>query len=344
MNSSYKVQAWFFAIALFCVATLSFFVLFPYLSSLFLSLVFAVVFAPLYGKILTNFGGRKNLASLATVFIIIIIILLPLSFLGYLLFQDAQDFYIQATENGKISSHVIIGGIAKIETEITRIFPSVSLDLGSYAREASGYVVRNLGQIFAGIFSVAFQLVLMILGLFFFLRDGKQFKEKFVALSPLSDKYDDTIIHKLKLSVTSVVRGALLIALIQGILSGIGFAIFGVPNSVLWGTLAGIAALVPAIGTALVSIPAIVFLGFTSGWGYALGLIIWSIIAVGMVDNLFGPYLMRHGIELHPFLILLSVLGGIAFFGPIGILAGPITISLLFALFDIYPLVAKGEE
>ena len=116
----------------------------------------------------------------------------------------------------------------------------------------------------------------------------------------------------------------------------VGFWIFGVPNAILWGSFAAIAALIPGIGTALVLTPAILFLFARGEIFSAIGLLAWGVGVVGLIDNFLGPRLMGRGIELHPLIILLSVLGGIGFFGPIGFLLGPLIVSLFFALLDIY--------
>ena len=177
---------------------------------------------------------------------------------------------------------------------------------------------------------------MFLISLFYFLRDGKSFTQYLKILSPLSDRQDEKILSRLFVAVNSVIKGALSIALIQGFLTGIGFWIFGVPNPVLWGSTAAIAALVPNIGTALVLVPAIGFLYLNGEVAQAIGLGIWSITAVGLIDNILGPYLINRGVKIHPLLILLSVIGGLGLFGPVGFLLGPLIISLLFALIDIH--------
>jgi len=117
---------------------------------------------------------------------------------------------------------------------------------------------------------------------------------------------------------------------------GIGLAIFNVPDWALWGLVAGIAAIVPPLGTAVVSVPAIIFLFLTGNTGPAIGLLFWSVLIVGMGDNVLNPYIVGHKINIPPFLILFSVLGGIALLGPVGILIGPLTVGLLYTLTEIY--------
>jgi predicted PurR-regulated permease PerM len=104
----------------------------------------------------------------------------------------------------------------------------------------------------------------------------------------------------------------------------------------LWGSFAVVAALIPGFGTALVIVPGVIYLFFASTTLHAIGLLIWGILGVGLIDNYLGPLLVNRGVHIHPFLILLSVMGGLVFFGPIGFIAGPLLVALLFALLEIY--------
>ena len=134
-------------------------------------------------------------------------------------------------------------------------------------------------------------------------------------------------------------------AVTQGLLAGIGFTIFGVPNAALWGFITVIAALVPILGTSIVLTPIIIYLFAFDTLFSAIGLLAWGMLAVGLIDNFLGPKLMQRKIRIHSFLILLSVLGGLSLFGPIGFLIGPLFLALLSTLLDIYPvLVLQRSE
>ena len=159
-----------------------------------------------------------------------------------------------------------------------------------------------------------------------------------VQISPLPDKDDEHILRKLAISIRSVALGTVLTALIQGTLTAIGLSFFGFERAVLWGCIAAIGALIPGIGTSIVFIPAILFLVYTGQYVTAGGVFIWSALAVGLIDNLVGPYLMSRGNKLHPFFILLSVLGGISLFGPIGFILGPVSLTLLLVLLELYSI------
>lgn len=203
----------------------------------------------------------------------------------------------------------------------------------------SGTIVNNIGPVFSSAFSAVVTILLSVLVMYYSFKDGGVLRQKIIELSPLVNKYDRDIFSRLQMAVNSVIRGSLLIALLQGISTGIGFAIFGVPNPALWGGIAAVAALIPNLGTAIVSVPAILFLFATGQVGAAIGLAIWALVAVGLIDNLLGPKFIQQGLHIHPLLILLAVLGGLTLFGPIGFLLGPLVMALLFALLDVYQVL-----
>jgi len=146
------------------------------------------------------------------------------------------------------------------------------------------------------------------------------------------------------MSIRSIIGGSIVVAICQGIVSGIGFAIFGIPNPALWGTLAGLAALIPGVGTSLILIPAVVYAFVAGSLFHGIGLGIWGLTAVGLLDNFLSPKLIGGGLKIHPLIVLFSIIGGLTFFGPEGFLLGPLTISLLMALLGIYRMMVKTEE
>ena len=188
-------------------------------------------------------------------------------------------------------------------------------------------------------------MILTLFTLYYLLKDGAKFREKIMEFSPLKKSEDEKIFEKVKGTVTSIVRGSLVVGVIQGIMTGLGFLIFGVPNPALWGSVAIFAAIIPGVGTALVNIPAVLFLAISGSGTNAFLLLLWSMSAVGLIDNFLRPYLIGRDAKLHPFLVLLSVLGGIHVFGPVGFLVGPLFLSFLLALLEIYPtIVLKNNK
>lgn len=336
---------YFLLILLAGIFVLAFFIFKPFLYALALAMVFATVLQPVYQKIVGFARGRQGLAALTTILIVIIFIFTPLVFLGIQIFQEAQQLYSSLTEGG--GKNAIFNFFNDLLDSFQNYFPAAqefSVNIDQYLKQGLSWLLQHLGSVFRSFAKMTVSSFLFLVALYYLLKDGQKLKAAIIALSPLSDTDDETIFQKIEMAVGSVIKGNLLIALVQGILTSVGFAIFEVPNAILWGSIAAIAALIPGIGTALVLTPAIVFLFLKGEVFSAVGLIAWGMGAVGLVDNFLGPKLIGRGTQLHPMIILLSVLGGIGFFGPIGFLLGPLTISLLFALLDIYSSLMRKEK
>lgn len=327
------------------VFVLAFFIFKPFLYALILAMAFATVFAPLHKKILAATRQHKSFSALLATISVLIVVVAPLAFLSVQIFQEAAALYASLTHNGDTTSiSKIINDIVLTIKRYASLPIESSSDINQYARQALSWLLQNLGSLFANVAKIIVSIFIFLIALYYLFKDGEKLKAAFVALSPLQKIYNETILHKLDSAVNSVIRGNLVVALVQGVLTAIGFALFGVPNPALWGSVAAIAALIPGIGTALVLLPAILYLFFRGATLPAAGLLLWGMTAVGLIDNFLGPKLAERGMQIHPFLILLSILGGIGFFGPLGFLLGPLVLSLLAALLGIYTEMRKGHE
>lgn len=337
-----KLQLQFLLVLLIGTLILSFFIFKPFLAPLALAIVFSVVLQPFYKFILRHIGNRPSIASLLTVGLSILCIFIPAVLLGTQVFQEARNLYGSLAQNGG-GTNTLVTVIQHAGHGLDTYFPGAeqaSIDFSGnvdeYVKQGLSWFVNNLGNALSGASALALDLSVFVISLYYLLKDGYKLKKAIVILSPLEDSADERVFSKLGIAVNSVIKGNLIIALIQGCMTAIGFTIFGVPNAFLWGTVASIASLVPGMGTVLVLGPAVLYLFWSGNTIAAVGLIVWGTFAVGLIDNLLGPKLMGKGMELHPLYILLSVLGGIAFFGPIGIFLGPLIFNLLFAFIEIY--------
>lgn len=334
---SARTQHYFFLILLFVVLAVNAALFLPYVGTLVFAATLATLFSGAHRRILAAMPAYQSTAAAVTMFGIFLVTFVPLSFFSALVFQQSQDLYAQVTADG--------GGSASLQETIERAVERVPVlsgakaaipDLRAYAREGLEYVVRNVGALFSGVATLALNVLLMLFGLFFFLRDGAKFRKALVGLSPLRDADDELIVNQLDAAVHAVIKGALFISLMQGVIAGIGYAIFGVPNAALWGAATVITSLIPGIGTAAVVVPAAIYLWNMGSAGAAIGLAVWGFLIVGLVDNILKPKLIAQGVGIHPFFILLSVLGGLQLFGVYGFLLGPLVLSFLVALVRLY--------
>lgn len=332
-----KPQVYFLLVLLAITLVLSFFIFRPFLVPFTLAVVFAVIFQPLYRKILKYVFKLKALASFLSIITIVFLIITPLIFLGMQILKEARNLYLSLAADG--GTDTIMATLNDLAASLHQRFPGLpefSLSLEQSLKQILSWLLNNFGAVFSNFASLVAAAFIFLISLFYLLKDGGNLRKKIIHLSPLNDADDELIIKKLESAMSSVIKGNFMIALIQGTMTAVGFAIFGVPNFILWGTVAAVTSLIPTLGTALVFVPTIILL-FLGGQHFsAIGLLIWDVLAVGLIDNLLGPKLLGRGTELHPLMILLSVLGGIIFFGPIGLLLGPIILSLFFALLDIY--------
>ena len=326
-----RTQTIFFFSLLGIVAILNVAIFLPYLSPLVIALTVAVMLRPMYKYVLKQVK-RPFLASLISVILVLFLLVIPFALLGWQIFVEAENLYshLSSSEGSSAFNQIVDQVLGPIKA----INPSIAGNIGQYTRQVADSVLQNVGPVFSGIFNVVLKFFLMLFALFFIWKDGEKLKKAAFSLSPMSDEFDRAILKKMEAAIDSVIRGQLTIALVQGLVTMVGFLIFGVPNPVLWGSIAAIAALIPSVGTTLVILPAVVYLYITGNTGSAIGLAVWGAFAVGFIDNLLAPVLLTKNIKVHPFLILLSVLGGIGFFGIIGFLLGPLLLTLFVALLD----------
>lgn len=331
------LQKYFFTGLLLAVSAVMLFIFLPFLEVLVLSTIFGVVLSPLHRKITKMLKGRAGTSALIVVLIFAVLVMVPFIFLTMQVLGESRDIYLQLTSESDINYIQKVTTI--VEGPIQKFFPDFNVNISGFASLAADWITGHLSAILSSVLSIVTGIVLIFISLFFFLRDGAKFKDILVGLSPLNDKYDEQIFNKVKQTITSTTIGVLLIAIVQGVLAGLGMWIFGVPNFTLWGSVSAIASLVPGLGTAVVFIPAVAYMLIIGNNAYAFGLILWGGVIVGMIDNFLTPYLYSRGVEIHQLIMLFAVLGGLVVFGPIGFIFGPIVLALFFSLIEIYQTI-----
>lgn len=341
MNQN-KIELYFLYVLIGVLSVLCFFIFKPFLPALILALVSATVCEPLRVRSAKIFPRSKIAAASLATFIIFIVMLVPLTLLGSQIFKETSALYFSIAENGQ----------GPLLSDISSVLSRFNLGggedtaalLGSYAQNAIDWIFAHLGSLFSNVTNFGLSAFVFIVALFYIFIEGDMLRRALIKLSPLSNTHDETVLKKLTIAINSVVKGNLAVAVVQGILTAIGFAVFGVPNPTLWGSVTSVAALIPAFGTALVVVPGVIYLFAFKGTASAIGLLVWGVVAVGLVDNILGPKLVERGVKLHPFLILLSILGGISFFGILGFLFGPLVLSLFAALLEIHGSIRAERE
>ncbi len=304
--------------------------LLPFLTIIVLAVVLSVLFLPVYRWLLRRVK-YSWLASSLTLLSFLVVLCLPLFGIATIVFHQSQNLYAWVANQGGVN--MIVSGLNET---VARYLPINSLDLGESITESVGNISTWIGTLFTATVTTLFSFILVLVSMFYFLKDGKQWRDLITHLSPLSDESDKRILKAIRDAINGMTVGYLLIGVLQGALVGLGFWFFHIPNAALWGVMAGLASFIPTIGTSLVCVPAIVYLLIMERFGAAVALTLWSAAIVGGIDDLIKPYIVGRTIKVHPLLILFAILGGIALVGPVGVLMVPLCVSVLVALVAVY--------
>jgi predicted PurR-regulated permease PerM len=340
MKENAKHKDFFLAILLLLAGSLTVFIFLPFLSWLVVALVLAVTFNPLNQWIAKKINRKKiptTLCASLTVTIIVFTVVFPFAIVTNSIYNELQNIanFITADSNEEVILSTWNSSIEYMHSLLPSKVLS-SFDLAGMVSQIIQKMIPRLTGIFSNLTKILIGLFVALFALYYFLKNGEQIKNYLFSLSPLNESDDQNLILKVHTAILSIFKGIILVSIIQGSLTGLGFAIFGVPGPFFWGFVATVAALIPVLGTGLVIAPGVLFLYFSGSIHMAAGLLLWGMIPVGLSDNVLRPILMAQSMQIHPFLVLLSVLGGISVFGVAGLIYGPIIMAGLFALIDIY--------
>lgn len=324
-------------------------ILSPFVTVLMVAVVITVVFYPVYKKILKLLKGRASLASLLTCFIVLVTIVIPISVFIILITSEAQETYkIVSTEisSGKYDKFLTWaegGYFFDLKNELA---PYVDLDqinlkqtILDIANDLKGFILNQTVSLLGAISSIALSIFLMFFSMYYFFKDGSKIVDKMGYLSPLPSVYEIELFKRLNIIIKAIVFGVLMSSVLQGIVGGIGFAIFGVSGAIFWGTMIAFASLIPMLGTALIWVPASIILLFSGHYVSGIGLFIFGAVVIGSIDNFVRPYLIQGAgskAKTYPLLIFFVILGGIFTMGFKGILVGPILLMILLTFLHIY--------
>jgi predicted PurR-regulated permease PerM len=334
----------FFAVYAFLIYQL-FRMLTPFLAPLLGALMLALVVFPLRERLARRMRSSPNTVAGVLTLLVVVTVVVPVIMLVWLFIREAAQVvpavsaWLTAQQDqgweGRLPS-----GLRSMWTSMDGFLKTIEFDVKAATVDAVKQVGNQAAAIGAALvaefFGVMFQLLIMILALFFFLRDGPQIVASVIDLVPMEEQNKTMIIQNLDRTLVAMVRGTVITAVAQGSLTGIGLAIFGVPFPVLLGFLAVFMAVVPFVGAALVWAPGVIYLLVTGEVWPALGLLLWGLFAVGLIDNFLRPIVVGGAAQLPTALLFLGVLGGLQVYGVVGGLISPLLIAGVIAFARIY--------
>lgn len=335
----------FLLLMLFFSLFLAYLILRPFLHTIIFAIVLASLFYPLQERLVRLTRGKRNTSALLTIFVIIFVIVIPLFFFLSTLITQGVDSV------NKVNDWIHEGNLKKLADdpriqvymdwlrERFRFVDLQKLDIQTNLLKLS----KNFGQFLlsrganllgdmAGIIARFFIMMFII---FFLVRDGEQMVAQIKYLAPLRKDQENKLINRIHAVARSALLGSFLTALCQGLAGGIGLWIVGIPG-LFWGTMMGFTSLVPMVGTALIWIPASIYLMLLGKMKAAVFLLAWCIFLVGAIDNFLRPFVMKGKAEMSPFYIFLAIIGGVQYFGLAGILYGPLILAFAMVMLYIY--------
>ncbi|MDQ2832505.1 MAG: AI-2E family transporter [Acidobacteriota bacterium] len=306
----------------------------PFFAAIAGAIILAVITRHPYDRLATKIRNRNLCATIALLAVILAVIV-PAFFLAQSLGRHALSGIV-ALRSGSTQTRIseYIGSRPELAAQIESL--SASIDANNVARTSAAFVGRKFAGLLGSSVQVITELVVMLFLLFFLFRDRELALSTLRSLLPLREHETSEFLERIGNTIFATALGRLSIAAVQGILASLAFWVLGVPNILLWAFTLTAFAMIPAFGAFLVWGPIAIYLGLNGHWGKAALLIVWGGLVVSTIDNILYPILIGSHIRAHIATILLTILGGIAVFGPLGIVLGPVLFTMGSTLLEIW--------
>jgi predicted PurR-regulated permease PerM len=318
-----------------------------FVMAIFLAGIFSSMAHPLYRRLAKLFKGSQNLASLVTLLVVVIVVLIPVGILTGMVVSEAIKVGQSVTP--WVKNYIADPGAMEKLRNIIPFYETIEPyrglifnKAGEVVATASTYLIGNLSSATIGTVNFIFMGFIFLYTTFFFLTDGDKLLEKILYYLPMKVEDEQRLISRFTSVTRATLKGTAVIGILQGSLAGVAFSAAGIPSAVFWGTLMTLLSIIPGIGAALVWAPAAVILAISGNYVKAAGLFLFCGLVVGGLDNFLRPRLVGKDSQLHELLILFSTMGGIAMFGILGFVIGPILASLFVTIWDIYGVAFQG--
>lgn len=318
-------------------------ILLPFYGTILWGAIIALLFAPLNRWLLPRMGQRRTLAALVTMLAAIVMVVLPAALVATSLAREASQLYARI-ESGELKPALMLRGLFEaLPTWLTDLlgrfglgnFDLIQRKLTQAVTQGSQFIATqtfNLGQDALGlVVSVAIALYLA----FFLVRDGGAIMRGIRMAIPLPPDDKQELLEQFGTVLRATVKGNLVVALVQGALGGLAFWVLGVNAALLWAVLMAVLSLLPAVGAGLVWGPVAIWLFATGEVWQSVGLVLYGVLVIGLVDNVLRPLLVGKDTGMPDYLVLISTVGGISAMGINGFVIGPVIAAMFVAVWGI---------
>jgi predicted PurR-regulated permease PerM len=335
-----SIEDYFEVFLILSLTILFFYILKPFITPLLFAAILVFLLYKPYLKIV-KLTDNKTLSALFILFMVVILFTYPIFLITSSLIGESSELINSGKnllENAEFSN---CDGFMVCEI-ISDNIEFIALSVNSLSVKLNSYFLGSIEVIFTSFTSFLIGFLIFLIGIFFFLRDGDKFIIYIKKIIPMKNSYKNSLFLKFKNVLIAIFYNTLFLAILQGILVGLAFWVIGIPSPVFWSIVASLCALLPLFGPAIVWLPAVIYLFIIGDYSYAVGLFLYGLLLIGLIDNMIRPFLLTKQLEVHEFLVLLSVLGGIQVFGFfLGLFLGPMIISFLVAVLHLYHLDFK---
>lgn len=320
------------------------------ISNFLLTLILAGIFAgmarPFHLWLEDRLRDRRRTAALLTVGALLLLILIPLAGFLTLVVSQAVDVSAQAgpwmrEQLGRwpelfawLQALPLVGPFVPEQSELVQRASELVTRAGSF-------IINNLGAATSGTLNVLLQLFVMLYAIYFFLIDGRAILGRILYYLPLQEDDERKLVDQFVSVTRATIKGSILVGLIQGGLAGSAFFLLGLPGAAFWSTVMAVLSIIPVLGSGIVWVPASIILVLTGRVAAGVGLALWGLVVVGLVDNFLRPRLVGRDTKMHDLLVLLSTFGGLAMFGLVGFMIGPIVGALFLTAWRLYGTAFK---
>jgi predicted PurR-regulated permease PerM len=335
------IQRSFFAVLLILVTAAFLWLIRGFLQPIFWAVALGIVVYPLHSRIEQRLTGRRSLAAAASMLLVVLIVILPLGGVVTAVGTEATAL-VQRLNEGGFEMTRVYTAIEQRIPQLTGLLETLRLDparveaqVSSAAVAASRFIAARALAIGQDTVRITIFFFLMLYLLFFFLRDGPFLLDGLVRALPLGDERERHLLARFAEVSRATIKGTLVVGIVQGTIGGLAFWMLGLAAPVLWGVVMALMSILPAIGPAVVWVPAAVIL-FAGGRIFAgIVLVLVGMLVIGLVDNLLRPVLVGRDTRMPDYLILLSTLGGLTAFGLAGIVIGPIIAAFFLSCWEM---------
>lgn len=321
----------------------------PFLPAVLFGAILAVVAYPVHDWLRRKLGGKEGLAAVLSVLMVLLLFVVPATVLIGSLGKQATDAYhwvgkettgedpiriVQKRLDAYRDSPYVGGAVRWIQRQLESFGENARETLPEAVKKTVQFITTLLTSLLANVLTFLLNLVLSLVAMGIFLTRGGELLGVMARVAPIPRDRSPELFARLGEVMKAVVKGIGLTCIAQGTLGGLGFWVAGIPSPLLFGTLMAFTSLIPVVGTALVWVPGVVYLFLTGQTGWGVGLLLWSALVVGNIDNVLRPLLIGGKAGMPMPLLIVGILGGLVTYGLIGLVIGPMILTVFLFLLE----------